>query len=613
MMGVAELDRQLAQMVLKTPPDASAIDFAADLIGEVSTGEHPMYPRNAFAVTLAAMLKLQEAGLETPSVKSLIDIMRGASRRPSVVENGDRTVIDEKMHDRLKHLFLEWVRLFRKTDLTERAFVPYIQHLQKEGILSGDDVSSAFFQTAINVAVDGDSGKTGQDESFIGTDSLARLVILMVKVYDEKSGSPNLAGKVYYFNKILTILSYTLVERHLELGEAFDQRPWARLFTSMLAELDQLEGEKPKLYQACLHALANVLGHSQPTYAPRFAFGWMSIISHRSFMPRLLAHQEDWPEFHRCLMWLLRFAAPFLRQAELNPSSRRIYRGISRIFCVLLHDFPDFLDEHYHTLSTAIPPNCLQLRNIVISSFPADVGPLPDQHRGFAQLQADMQRFPRIRQDYSNTLQAGGIKAAIDQFVREGAPQSQAIVGELRNRIAVKTSTPEGMVITWNHTLLHAAVHYIGTTCVTRITNQRGIVEFDPNAPEVRLLTELAMAMNNEGESIPSVEWILATPKLIVQVNTTSLASSSTSCDTQVPTVTSTSLSSSTFSPSPSTASSQTRLASESVESCSSGSSPTSRILGDWCCASSSYFKIPRTCSGTSHSSRPSPRFTPSS
>lgn len=502
MIGVVELDQQMSQMVLKQPSDNAAIDFAANVVGDVSTGDQPMYPRNAFAATLAAMLRLQEVGLETPAVNALIGAMRGSSRRSSVIENGDKAVVDEELHNRLKHLFLDWVRTFRKADSTERAFVPYIKYLQKENILSGDDVSSAYFQIAINVAVDGDSGNIGQEEAFVGTDSLARLIILMVKNYGDKSGSPNLNSKVYYFNKILTIMSYTLVERHNELGDAFDQRPWARLFTSMLFELSHLEDALPKVFQGCIRTMANVLGHSQPTYAPRFAFGWMSIIAHRAFLPRLVGNQDTWPEFHRCLMWLLRFAAPFLKHGDdLTQSSMSIYRGINRIFCVLLHDFPDFLDEHYHTLSTAIPPKCLQLRNIVLASFPTELGALPDQYLGLTQLHAEMQRFPRIRSDYSSALQAGGIKAAIDQFVLQGAPQAQAIISELRNRIAVKTVTQDGVAITWNHTLLHAAVHYLGTTCVTRTTNASGVVDFASDAPEVALLIELVMSLNNEGES----------------------------------------------------------------------------------------------------------------
>jgi hypothetical protein len=38
-------------------------------------------------------------------------------------------------------------------------------------------------------------------------------------------------------------------------------------------------------------------------------------------------------------------------------------------------------------------------------------------------------------------------------------------------------------------TLLHAAVFYLGTTSIARFAAQRGIVEFDPKAPEVAILT----------------------------------------------------------------------------------------------------------------------------
>lgn len=166
-----------------------------------------------------------------------------------------------------------------------------------------------------------------------------------------------------------------------------------------------------------------------------------------------------------------------------------------------MHDFPDFLTEYYHTLATAIPPNCVQLRNIVLSAFPSNEGPLPDYYTRLDLLVPAMQIFPNVRSDYMNALATGNVKAAIDQYVRTGNPGIQAIVSEIKNRIAVKTMTSDGAVVTWNHTLLHATVFYIGTACAARIFDEHNVVEFDPKAPEVALLSGLAEAFDSEGES----------------------------------------------------------------------------------------------------------------
>lgn len=501
---VPELDSQLSQVILRSfAPEM--LDFTADLVRECSLSEHASIPRTGFASSLAALLKAHELGHSTQAVDALLDDLRGPRSHDMSVVSSDgldtKPPIDVKVQERLAHYFLEWVRVYSTSKNPEVAFVPYITYLQKERILNGEDVSSAFYRTAINCAVDLDGGKLDSNAVFYGTDSLAKLIVLIVKNYGDKSGTSSVSRTVYYYNKIITIMSYALVQRQLD--ESFSQRPWSRFFTSMLSEFGSIEHGLPDTYYGCLKSFANVLGITQPTYAPRFAFGWLSIVSHRLFMPKLLSapRDEGWPELHRCLMWLLRFLAPFLK-GEMTSSSRSMFRGTLRILLVLMHDFPEFLVEFYHTLSTAIPPHCVQLRNIVLSAFPHNEAPLPDCYKRLDQLVPDMQRFPTVRSDYMSALATGNVSAAIDQYVRSGVPALQAIVAELKNRIAVKSMTPDGATsVTWNHTLLHATVFYLGTTCVSRRAAQTGMAEFDPKAPEVALITNLAFAFDAEGES----------------------------------------------------------------------------------------------------------------
>jgi CCR4-NOT transcription complex subunit 1 len=56
--------------------------------------------------------------------------------------------------------------------------------------------------------------------------------------------------------------------------------------------------------------------------------------------------------------------------------------------------------------------------------------------------------------------------------------------------------------VTWNRTLLHAAVYYLGTSCIGRVAERRGVVEFDTKAPELAILAHLAMSLDAEGKSI---------------------------------------------------------------------------------------------------------------
>lgn len=495
----AELDAQLAKQMSRGF-NGDIVNYVAQLIRECCIDEEGFLGRNQFTLCIAALLKAHESGQSTPAADQLLEDLRD----DSAVTEAKSTSIDPKMHERLQHYFFEWVRLFTDNpNSPEVSFVPYITWLQSDNILGGEDLSTAFYTTAIKAAVECDT--KSEHGTWHGTDSLAKLIILIVKNYGDKSGPGSVANTVYYFNKIITIMSYSLVRAQLNHDELFDQRPWARFFTNMLSEIASIEASLPQTATGCLKSIANALGIIQPTYAPRFAFGWLSIMSHRLFMAKLLGvpHQEGWADYHRCVMWLLRFVAPFISAngSELTVASRNLYRATLRTLLVLMHDFPGFLVEFYHTLSTAIPVQCVQLRNIILAAFPAVDAPLPDWYKRLDELIPEMQSFPRVRQDHLNALTSGNVRQGIDQYIHTGTPSGQVIVNELKNRIAVQKRLPDGTTTTvWNHTLLHAAVFYLGTSAVHRHYMASGVVEFDPKDPALPLLVSLAYSFDAEGQ-----------------------------------------------------------------------------------------------------------------
>ena len=118
----------------------------------------------------------------------------------------------------------------------------------------------------------------------------------------------------------------------------------------------------------------------RPAKAPGFAFAWLEVVSHRVFLGRILAQtagQKGWPMFAQLLVDLFKFLSPFLRNAELAKPVHRLYRGTLRVLLVLLHDFPEFLCDYHYSFCDVIPPNCIQMRNLILSAFPRNMR-LPD-------------------------------------------------------------------------------------------------------------------------------------------------------------------------------------------------------------------------------------------
>lgn len=74
----------------------------------------------------------------------------------------------------------------------------------------------------------------------------------------------------------------------------------------------------------------------------------------------------------------LRFLQHLLQfKHKLTQSERAFYQGTLRFLVVMLHDYPEFLCEHYFALIQLLPLECVQLRNVILSAFPRSMI-LPD-------------------------------------------------------------------------------------------------------------------------------------------------------------------------------------------------------------------------------------------
>lgn len=200
-------------------------------------------------------------------------------------------------------------------------------------------------------------------------------------------------------------------------------------------------------------------------------------------------------------MALFKFLNPFLQSAELHSPSRLVFKGALRILLVILKDFPEFLVEHYIGLCAAIPAHCIQLRNVALCAFPrgvvvrqdvetlADLPPMPE-----------FQEVPEVRTDYVRFLEEAQVKGPIDEFLQRG-DGLQYLMPELRNRIAISITSPDGTPgVTYNLTLLYSLVLYLGVVAVERQISRTGQVTFDASMAEVNLLTSIVAGLDAEGE-----------------------------------------------------------------------------------------------------------------
>ena len=138
---------------------------------------------------------------------------------------------------------------------------------------------------------------------------------------------------------------------------------------------------EPVSHQMLL-AFAGAFDSLNPLRVPSFAFAWLELISHRMFMPKMLGVKRGWFVFQRLIMKFLHFFEPCLRGNDLNPPTTILYKGFLRVLLVLLHDFPEFLCAYHLSFCDLIPPQCVQVRNLVLSAFPSNMK-LPDPYAIF--------------------------------------------------------------------------------------------------------------------------------------------------------------------------------------------------------------------------------------
>ena len=118
----------------------------------------------------------------------------------------------------------------------------------------------------------------------------------------------NNSAKIVLGTQILSIIVLCMAQRHEVEQETFSQKPFLRMLSGVMMNVCKMNAPEivPQMLIAlgyvslktickqylivCINAscYSNTLYTLQPCYFPGFAFGWLQLVSHRSFMPKVL-------------------------------------------------------------------------------------------------------------------------------------------------------------------------------------------------------------------------------------------------------------------------------------------------------------------------------------
>ncbi|PVU95448.1 hypothetical protein BB559_002733 [Furculomyces boomerangus] len=314
---------------------------------------------------------------------------------------------------------------------------------------------------------DGSSSK-----SYQMLDGLAKMMIWMLRApfwsvdlsAKDKEKSANLVNSmgdtksdvnaiIYPLKCFLKTYTLMLVKDHFGAHFTTKQKPYFRLMSVLISELDKAFVDDPDGYQlsatAHLESLKMVgrsLLNVSPTFVSGFSFAWVSLIMHQKFLPYLLENRSTWRLVEALLAKQLESLEPFIGRGVVTESLCLLYRGTIRMILVILHDYPSFLADHAFALCNVVPLTCVQTHNLLLSAFPSGmVLPEPLMPNLKVDQLESSSVVPSVGSDYKPALRKAGILSKVDKFINDG--EDSTIVNELIEKLLEFPSTASDLEV----------------------------------------------------------------------------------------------------------------------------------------------------------------------
>jgi CCR4-NOT transcription complex subunit 1 len=401
------------------------------------------------------------------------------------------------LHEQVSYILDEWSKI---SDLPNRdkMAAALLVTLQQSGFLKSDETAEQFFTSLVEIAVshclnsaESQEGNQPASLSLDAVDAFVKLVAFLIDRSANESDAVNPAARgvrrAAQLFRVLGVVVNTMQKTSKENPNAFNPRPFFRMFIGLYMEILESNAADEVIMIPSLAAIADALLALQPLRIPAFAFSWLELVSHRSFMPKLLlaTGQNGWPHFQKLLIALLQFLEPYLRNAELTDSIRLMYKGTLRMLLVLLHDFPEFLCKYHFQLCDVIPSSCIQMRNLMLSAFPRNMR-LPDPFTPNLKvdLLPEISESPRIVVDFNSSLL--GLQVPLNTYLSMRQPAN--FLSELPQKLLLPQAEALGAGTRYNVPLINALVLYIGMNAIHK-----------GQAIPMEMFRELVMDLDAEG------------------------------------------------------------------------------------------------------------------
>ncbi|XP_055592408.1 CCR4-NOT transcription complex subunit 1 [Uranotaenia lowii] len=405
--------------------------------------------------------------------------------------------------EKTEFLLKDWITIYHTQAAGRdpiKAFSIFVNKMNMYGILKGDEPLTRFFRHATQCCIDltyrNMNDPNAKTKIFQWIDAYVRLIALLVK-HSGESGNSN--TKLNLLNKVLGIVVGILLQDQEVHGTAFQQLGYHRIFIMLFLELSAHDPVLENISLSVITAFCHTFHILRPSLAPGFCYSWLELISHRVFIGRILAsipQQKGWSMYSQLLIDLFKYLSPFLRNAELAKPVQHLYKGTLRVLLVLLHDFPEVLCDYHFGFCDFIPPNCIQMRNLILSAYPRNMR-LPDPFTPNLKVDmlTDIGGAPRIFTNYAAAITPQSFKKDLDSYLKARSPVT--FLSELRSNLQISNEPGSR----YNIPLMNALVLYVGTQAIAHIRSKNlgPTMATIVHSAHMDIFQNLAVDLDNEG------------------------------------------------------------------------------------------------------------------
>lgn len=507
LVSALKLDSSIGKLIAESS-NPSIVKFASSLLLNVFSSEtaRPIALRSEFACTIEALSTYVPGDSEEHQASAiardeLFSLLLDSNYPAIISETGSAGA-----YIQMGYVFSEWVKLLgHGEDITglQNAFV---ERLFQSGILTEPEKFELFFKSALEISTaafvtEHEIRSRTQRETYLTVDCLALLIVRIILRFSKS----HTADAIDYLKNILSIVVLVMTNEHEVSKTTWNERAYFKLFSSICCgwcDASVFDEQATKhLDSEFFVTLGETLYSLQPIVYPGFTFAWISLISHRMFLPKVLGlpNHEGYGVAVKLFMALLKFQNIYSKDVVVHHDVINVcFKAINRLFAALAHDEPDFLIACHYQLVSAVLPSCTQLRNIILSATPKNVETVnPFASTGLVDSMPNSENAPEVFYSPMDDLSKVGLKKPTENFLRIPAPAlMRSIYGGTKLNHPKELAEFGFDVVTFNVKLINALILHIGMSAFEeRVPANSNLLTFKSSQ------TSLVIDLLNQGNT----------------------------------------------------------------------------------------------------------------